>query len=134
MVIDNSKKYIYRGYTLIDITDTGVVKNFNDKLKERNQQRNWETVLQVLNMRTQLFRAEQTQIITKDLKGFQFGSAYNSKHKVWVFEFETEHQDVIPLNDFDSVPIISGLDETAKPAMNLFFTDPENKNIYFEII
>ena len=44
---------IFQLSTLVDITATGVVRSTGDRDLERNQQRNFETVLQVLSLRTQ---------------------------------------------------------------------------------
>ena len=129
--IENPRLITYRGYTLVDITNTGVVKYSPDSYHQRNQQRNWETVLQILGMRAQLFRAEQTGCGKQDLKKLEFGSLYTGKQQVWTFEFEVEFVGAVPLVDFEQVPIIVGLDETVKPPINLFFTSGENKNIYF---
>ena len=49
MNIMHDKTFI--GYTLIDITPTGVTRDLGDKELERNQQRNWETVLQCIGIR-----------------------------------------------------------------------------------
>ena len=130
MNIDEQRKHIYKGYTLVDITNTGVTKFSKEQELARNQQRNWETVLQILGMRTQLFRIEQINVSTQNLKKFDFGDAYTGNHKVWTFEFEVEFLDVIQVNDFAQVPATFDLTETAKPDMNLFYTGGPNKNIY----
>ena len=43
----------YTGITLVDITATGVTRHRVDNELERNQQRNWETVLQVIGLKAQ---------------------------------------------------------------------------------
>ena len=47
-----SNVYFFQGFSLVDITSTGVSRGMDDTL-ERNQQRNWETVLQCIGLRTQ---------------------------------------------------------------------------------
>lgn len=134
MNIENPKIITYQGYTLVDITNTGVTKYSPDRYHQRNQQRNWETVLQILSMRTQIFRAEQIKISKQDIHAFEFGSVYAGEHKVWAFEFDVEFDGAVPITDFDQVPVIVDLDETVKFTANLFFTAGKNKNIYFKTL
>ena len=132
--------YRHRGYTLIDITKTDVTKFTPELERMRNKQRNWETVVQILGLRTQIMRINQLKTETKDLSQHVFGSDYQDKQRVWTFEFEVEFENLY-LNDQDSyailkkdfaqTPVLLGLDETAKPPMPLFYTDGACKNIYF---
>ena len=132
--------YRHRGYTLIDITKTDVTKFTPELERMRNKQRNWETVVQILGLRTQIMSINQLKTETKDLSQHQFGSDYQDKQRVWTFEFEVEFENLylqdhdpygILKKDFAQSPIILGLDETAKPPMPLFYTDGACKNIYF---
>ena len=132
--------YRHRGYTLIDITKTDVTKFTPELERMRNKQRNWETVVQILGLRTQIMSIKQLKTETKDLSQHVFGSDYQDKQRVWTFEFEVEFKDLylndqdpygILKNDFAHTPIILGLDETAQPPMPLFYTDGPSKNIYF---
>ena len=132
--------YRHRGYTLIDITKTDVTKFTPELERMRNKQRNWETVVQILGLRTQIMSINQLKTETKDLSQHVFGSDYRDKQRVWTFEFEVEFENLY-LNDQDSyavlkkdfaqTPVLLGLDETAKPIMPLFYTDGPSKNIYF---
>ena len=130
----------HRGYTLVDVTKTDVTKYTPELERMRNKQRNWETVMQVLGLRSQIMGIRQLKTETIDLSGYQFGDSYTGKHRVWTFEFEVEFenlylQDHDPYatlkNDFAHTPIILGLDETATPPVSLFYTDGTSKNIYF---
>lgn len=132
--------YRHRGYTLIDITKTDVTKFTPELERMRNKQRNWETVVQILGLRTQIMSINQLKTETKDLSQHVFGSDYQDKQRVWTFEFEVEFENLylqdhdpygILKKDFAQSPIILGLDETAKPPMPLFYTDGACKNIYF---
>ena len=132
--------YRHRGYTLIDITKTDVTKFTPELERMRNKQRNWETVVQILGLRTQIMSINQLKTETKDLSQHVFGSDYQDKQRVWTFEFEVEFENLylndqdpygILKKDFAQTPIILGLDETAKPLMPLFYTDGACKNIYF---
>jgi hypothetical protein len=132
--------YRHRGYTLIDITKTDVTKFTPELERMRNKQRNWETVVQILGLRTQIMSIKQLKTETKDLSQHVFGSDYQDKQRVWTFEFEVEFKDLylndqdpygILKKDFAQSPIILGLDETATPPVALFYTDGPSKNIYF---
>ena len=132
--------YRHRGYTLIDITKTDVTKFTPELERMRNKQRNWETVVQILGLRTQTMSINQLKTETKDLSQHVFGSDYQNKQRVWTFEFEVEFENLylndqdtyaILKKDFAQTPVLLGLDETAKPPMPLFYTDGACKNIYF---
>ena len=45
--------YFYTGVTLVDITATGVIRHTTADEIPRNQQRNWETVLQCIGIKAQ---------------------------------------------------------------------------------
>ena len=131
----------HRGYTLVDVTKTDVTKYTPELERMRNKQRNWETVVQVLGLRSQIMVIRQLKTETVDLSGCQFGDSYIGKHRVWTFEFEVEFenlylQDNDPYstlkNDFAHTPVILGLDETAQPPVSIFYTDGASKNIYFK--
>ena len=134
MTQENPRLITYRGYTLVDITNTGVTKFTPESQRERDQQRNWETVAQILGMRTQLFRIAQTDVKTQNVKTYKFGNSYTGKHKIWSFEFDVEFENAVPITDFDQVPVVVGLNETANLITPLFYTDGINKNIYFDLV
>jgi hypothetical protein len=146
-------------YTLYDITQTNV--NFRkknteivpaDEMKKRSQQSNFETILQIINMRSQpeeISNSELTVINIDDLKDFNFGYLYEksynktiSKINVWSFTFSVDHADVFNngINDLGSlsddcnqVPMILRLEETFKLSNQMTISD-EQRNIYFEIL
>ena len=146
-------------YTLYDITQTNV--NFRkknteivpaDEMKKRSQQSNFETILQIINMRSQpeeISESELTVINIDDLKNFNFGYLYEksynktiSKINVWSFTFSVDHADVFNngINDLGSlsddcnqVPMILRLEETFKLSNQMNISD-EQRNIYFEIL
>ncbi len=139
MIIDEQRTYRYIGYTLVDITATGITKYTPQKEAERNQQRNWETVQQILGLKTQIFSLTQAQF-NKNVKSHQFGSNYKGSHEIWQFEFDVEYNNLYKLDtnpvavleqDFHQIPVVVGLTETAKFPMSLFYTAGENKNVYF---
>ena len=119
--------------TLIDITETGVTKG---ESQQRDQQRNWETVLQLLGLKTQpLIIKHPVCWLNEDLKFLNFGEFYEGVHTVWAFQFKGERDDFYTLDqleeDFDAVPITLGLDETARFMLPVFHTRGTLKNIYF---
>jgi len=130
--------------TLFDITATGVTGHykssripFNDSVgnsiedelswnKARNQQRNWETITQLISLRTQISRLQSPK---KD-------------NNTWSFEFETETPYVFGpeenptemlLSDSAGVPMLIGLDNN-KNLDPVLIVDGDNQNIWFSAI
>jgi len=130
--------------TFFDITSTGVVghykssrvpfvdmagKNIVDEKTwslSRNQQRNWETITQLIGMRSQIFE------ITVPKK----------QENMWYFEFEVETPDVFgppddPVStliaDCDSVPMLVGLDNKADLS-GILITKGIKQNTWFRKI
>ena len=130
--------------TLFDISHTGTTGHFkssqvpyNDRVgnkitdlatwtRSRNQQRNFETIMQVLQLRTQLFDLQQP--------------IYTAGH--WQFDFAIEFEGVYQLdrdpygtlkNDCEGVPMLVGLDEKhiLTPVLT---TDGSQQNIWFETV
>lgn len=145
-------------HTLFDITRTGV--NFRrrydtevtgEQQLQRSQQCNFETILQVVNMRCQPEDISETERLTVkvgDLEKYNFGYLYSGDYlkkktvTVWTFEFETDKTDVFNngisdvgylLQDCENVPMITGLEETVPLSKHLDVTD-ENRNIWFTIV
>lgn len=133
----------YACQTLFDITATGVTGHFkvtrmpfvdqagqriHDQAswnRSRNQQRNWETLTQILGLRTQLF--DMTTPI-RDKSGTS-----------WMFEFETEISGVfgpdsdptqILRTDAEGVPMILDLDNRSD-LVPVLRTYGANQNIWF---
>jgi hypothetical protein len=145
-----------RCYTLFDITETGVNSRrrhletqFDGNMfdKQRNQQRNLETILQIISMRSQ----PEAHSIPTIMKA-QFSDSSNwgyvyAKQKIktatcWSFDFDINNVSVFDngiesfgslSQDCQGVPMITGLDELVKLPMNLD-TSQELRNIYFEVV
>jgi len=134
----------YAVQTFFDITATGITGHFKPAkipfrddagntitdleswTRSRNQQRNWETITQILGLRTQLFRL-QTPVS-------------DTTNSAWMFEFETETDHIygddadptrVLRSDADGVPMLVELDNrpellpmlaTSGPAQNIWFT------------
>lgn len=142
-------------YTLIDITRTGVVAYYREGMpmfvddadqiindehswnRSRNQQRNYETLIQIISLRAQPVYLEDPKRHKKqNLSLYEFNDK-ESTQDVWRFSFSPEQPDVYrqgsnPVaaleQDISNVPIILGLNETLEleiPTMQVGI------NIYF---
>lgn len=130
--------------TFFDITATGVTGHFKSSRVPfrdrtgtniegeiawnyaRNQQRNWETVTQLIGMRTQIF--ELSDPVNKD--------------NIWCFEFEVETPAVfgtqenpvdLLLSDANGVPMLTGLDEIEN-IDSILVVSGDNQNIWFSAL
>lgn len=112
---------IYTLYTLVDVTETGEHHGPDEKLV--NQQANYNTLIQVLGLRANP-TPRKTVSHVDSLAGLGFGASYKGKQRYWEFEFEIEYGEVAIdsfKEDFDLVPIITGLDETVNIKTPVFF-------------
>ena len=134
------QRYLYQAYTLIDISPTGQTVYSRERELERNQQRNWETVLQLINLRTQIEIIETSDTIKNINDLGQFGINYTGLHKIWSFKFAVSYAEIyrdasdsygLLKHDFKLTPIILGLTETAEPELPIFYTSGPWKNVYF---
>lgn len=148
--MDTSGLQFFTGYSLVDITPTGVIRHHDPDNIERNQQRNWETVLQCLNLRTQPLYIHTPRLLhfpgegeLCDLDFLYFGDFYSGHHKVWTWSWAIEAKDVYDLPgkpmggihaDFEQVPIITYLTDTARFLLPIFYPYGSIRNIYFEQI
>lgn len=132
----------YTCVTLVDITNTGVTHQRSGDEISRDQQRNWETVLQCIGLRAQpqLIDGPYCQNIDVDETPIFGDVYYGTKQNVWIFSFGVEAEDVFlheddPVGlldkDFGQVPIICGLTETARFILPIFYSYGAIKNIYF---
>ena len=132
--------------TLFDCTCTGVtghfragqapypdrtgrlISNVADWNRARNQHRNWETLLQMISLRAQPTIESEPQCIDG----------------VWQFDFSVETPGVYSinndvanldglLNECSGIPMVVGLDETAKVEPVLTVNGPQ-QNLWFETI
>ncbi len=132
--------------TLFDCSCTGVVGffrpaqlPFKDKtgkaitdqqswIHARNQQRNWETIMQIISLRAQPMEVSMPRVVDN----------------VWQFEFEVETAGVYStnldpnnldglLNECHGIPMIGGLDSKSVTDSTMI-TSGSNQNIWFETI
>jgi hypothetical protein len=148
-------------YTLFDITRTGVLKNYTpdipafiddaDQLvrnqaewnRSRNQQRNFETLMQIISLRAQPIMLENPKIFTvQSFDQMGFGSAIQGGQTVWMVSFATEHTDVysdastalgLLVSECHNIPMITGLTETFLPNSQFIQTSGINTNTVFMI-
>jgi len=138
----DTEQYLYQGFTLIDITPTGVINYSPQNEFKRNQQRNWETVQQILSLRTQPTIMETGNFVD-DVIGYNFGINYTGEHKIWTFKFGVDYADIYQEGpdkfglikyDFKITPVILGLTETVQPELAVFTPKGPWNNIYFKSI
>ena len=147
----------YRLHTLVDITNNGnlkmafpfktdsgdVVHDKHSLAIARNQNSNFNTMLQLLQMRGNITWDHAPKRLEFDSLGnSSFGSFYEGKHSTWHFQFFTEQSGVFGdhsnnhvgyiTEDFDLVPILSFCKETVTFPVNSFLTqDHRTINTYF---
>jgi len=109
----------YKLLTTVDITATGMYRTILGHEKARNQQQNFDTVLQTIGIRGNCNFEVKPKVI--DAKGSEHGFSTDKDIKIWQFEWRVETPDVFlegtdPIallkKDFELVPFITGLDET----------------------
>ena len=93
-------------------------------VRSRNQQRNWETIMQLISLYTQPVRVSQVR----------------AKDQRWQFEFDTDFDDVFAINDdpvgrllqaCDGVPVINYVEQQLTtllhPGVNIWFDAMNHK-------
>lgn len=108
--------------TLIDITNTKVTRLSQGSQLELDQQKNFITLMQCVELRSVVNYEQLPKEETVDLKGLGFGTKYKGKNKIWSFKFNTDRSGVyldeqgnpvgFLVEDLDSVPVIKNLNET----------------------
>lgn len=142
MFIMSSNLYFFQGFTLVDITATGVIRSQDPDNAERNQQRNWETLLQCIGLRTQPQNIQEPITSTvEDISVAEFGDFYTGAQKIWTWSWTVEREGVYDLanaplggllQDLEQVPIVTGLTETARFMLPIFYPYGTIKNIYIK--
>ena len=123
-------------FTVIDMTETNVGRS--GEAKQRNQQANYNTVVQTAGLRVNPMPiALESKVGVVD--GIGFGSSIKDKQRYWVFTFQHEFENALNIDqlkdDFDLVPVITGLDETALINNSAFRTkDSVETNIVFKFV
>ena len=141
-------------YTLFDITQTGVLnrtkpnegQDLNEWVIKRNTQCNFDTVLQVISLRSQPEIINMPSLIEIRFDnfenfGFLFEQIEDELYPCWTFDFDVQHPSVFDdgvtelgalYSDCDSVPmILCGTEWNKLPSF--LDTSPELRNIFFTI-
>jgi len=140
-------------YTLFDITQTGVVnrtkpgtdEDMNVWLSKRNTQCNFDTILQVVSLRSQpedISVPTIDEINLNDFENFGFLLENDEKIKCWSFSFEIQHPSVFNdgitelgslYSDCDGVPMIK-TDTVWDKLPSFLDSSDELRNIYFKVV
>jgi len=147
--------YEFRIHTLVDITDNGnlkkefpfkttggeMVHDKNTLTIARHQNSNFNTMIQLLQMRGNITWEVPPMRVNETLGNSAFGTAYEGKHISWHFAFFVEQSDVYGepqqptaqlLDDFHLVPILNFCKETATfPTATFITQDSRTINTYF---
>jgi hypothetical protein len=123
--------------TVVDVTETNARRGQADKLS-LDQQANYNTLLQTIGLRCNAEPISLTATI-KDVSKLGFGDAIKGKQRVWTFEFNNPYEGALTVDmlndDFDLIPIINNLNETANINNSIFSTkNPNDRNIIFQQI
>lgn len=128
----------YKLYTLVDITNTGQYRNESGKEIARGKEQNFNTVLQTLGIRANVYYNNKPSVV--EVKGKIVGFDTDEIIRVWRFDFYTERDhlyecDKDPVKylkeDFHLIPYIQGLDELMEQKYAVFVTHGTGKNISF---
>jgi hypothetical protein len=127
----------FRLHTLVDITETRARRG--DDPKQVRQHQNYLTVLQTIGLRVNSTYVSAPELLTDTPSKYNLGKSYKGKHNIWRYDFDIEYESALNLemltNDFDLVPVIVGLDETAKFKTENFLSQNQDiNNIFFEVI
>jgi len=127
----------FKVHTLIDITETRARRGEDPFLLK--QQQNYLTFLQTLGLRVNLSQVNTPCMEEVSLEGYNFGSSFTGKHRVWTFKFNVEYAEALTIdmliNDFDLVPVIVELEESAEFTQSAFrTTDSCERNILFSAV
>ena len=122
-------------YTIVDITETNARRNDDKKLY--SQQCNFNTVLQTIGLRVNLIPISCKEHVDS-IDDLNFGKSFTGKQRYWEFTFDVDYESAtneeLLAADFDLIPVITDLNETANINNGIFRTScPNDRNIVFKI-
>lgn len=130
--------------TLIDITNSKISRPIRGRLKEHDQFRNFATLKQCVELRSNISFETDPLLEVNDVKNLQFGSSYKGKHNVWTFRFTPDRTGVysngideigLLIDDMHGVPVVQNLTETVNIAKAIFdLKDLAHKNTIIKAI
>jgi hypothetical protein len=117
-------------YTLIDITNTRVNRPNQGTQLEYDQNRNFITLRQCIELRSIVSYNNPPTVELTELKDLKFGTKYTGRHNVWCFTFTPDRKGVYQsedgnvigylMEDLQAVPIIKNLTETINTDKAIF--------------
>jgi len=127
----------FKLHTLVDITETHARRG--EDPKQYRQQQNFLTVMQTIGMRVNPTYVSSPVVVKEVPSKLGLGTSYKTKQNVWTYKFDIDYEGALDIetlvNDFDLIPIITDLDETAKFENAHFLTkNAALTNISFEIV
>jgi len=125
--------------TLIDITATGVIRPNQGSTFQLNQNKNFITLMQCIELKSVVSYPEKPQVEKVDIKNLGFGTAFKGKQNVWTFKIAPDRDKVylddngnelgLLINDIHQVPVIKNLAETVNIDTPMFdLSDDQFKN------
>ena len=124
-------------YTLVDITATGSLRySPSESAMRRDQQRNWETLVQSISLRAQpVLLTTPTVIAATDIAEYAFKCPIQENTRIWHFTFGSEHTDIYSITqlmqELHQIPVTTGLLESVKLPKPIFDTLSDHSNTYF---
>ena len=124
----------FKVLTLADITKTDARRG--DNSMAWRQQQNYNTFIGVLGLRVNPTVDNKPVRRKRAIGNLGFGKKFKGSNEVWELTFETEYEGGLNLEmlreDFDLIPFISDLEETAHLEPSVFRTTCEDStNIVF---
>ena len=125
--------------TLVDITNTKVTRLNQGTQQQLDQNRNFITLMQCIEIRSIVSYDTPPQSNAVDIKSLGFGTAYKGKQTVWTFRITPDRTGVWQdgednpigelVGDLHEVPVVKNLLETINIDKAIFdCKDPQFKN------
>ena len=126
----------FKLHTLVDITETNSRRG--EDPKQHRQQQNFLTVMQTIGLRVNPTYITSPEIVEDIPSKYNLGTKYKNKQNIWQYKFDIEYEGALDIetlkNDFNLIPIITGLDETVSFENDVFITkNPSINNIFFDL-
>jgi hypothetical protein len=131
--------------TLVDITNTKVTRLVQGSQLQLDQNRNFITLLQCIELRSIVSYDEVPNSTVVDIKGAGFGTSYKGKHNVWTFKVVPDREGVYTdelgnpigglISDLNGVPVLKNLKETININTAIFdLNDSQYKNTIVRVV